>query len=42
MLELSGVTGGWGHGAVVDGVSLGEWLRRLIEDDPAWDHVGVH
>jgi hypothetical protein len=26
---------------VVDGVSLGEWLRRLVEDDPAWDHAGV-
>jgi hypothetical protein len=26
---------------VVDGVSLGEWLRRLVEDDPSWDHAGV-
>lgn len=25
----------------VDGVTLGEWLRRLIEDDPAWAHVGL-
>jgi hypothetical protein len=30
------------HDTVVDGVSLGEWVRRLIEDDPAWDHAGVH
>ena len=27
---------------VVDGIALGEWLRQLIEDDPAWDHAGVH
>jgi hypothetical protein len=27
---------------VVDGISLGEWLRQLVEDDPAWDHAGVH
>ena len=35
------VPGAFTH-TVVDGVSLGEWLRQLIEDDPAWDHVGVH
>ena len=27
---------------VVDGVSLGEWLRRLVGNDPASDHAGVH
>jgi hypothetical protein len=27
---------------VVDGVALGVWLRQMIEDDPAWQHAGVH
>jgi hypothetical protein len=27
---------------VVDGMPLGLWLKQLIEDDPAWDHAGVH
>ena len=25
---------------MVGGVTLGEWIRRLIEDDPSWDDVG--
>jgi hypothetical protein len=26
--------------ATVSGVTLAEWIRRLVEDDPSWDNVG--
>jgi hypothetical protein len=31
--------GGLGR-PLVGELTLGEWIRRMIEDDPSWDHVG--
>lgn len=28
-------------GVEEEGVRLSDWLRQLVEDDPAWDHVGI-
>ncbi|MDH5493160.1 MAG: hypothetical protein OEY14_14490, partial [Myxococcales bacterium] len=24
----------------VGGITVGEWIRQLIDEDPAWDHLG--